>query len=440
VRRVATRFSLPKIAAILALGALFLTVLGYGGDNFALGPVPIPLVWLLIALLTALVGFRGAVLLFRWHPWLFALWLTVLAGGLVRLLVDYGRFGLWAVRSSVFFVASVGVPVGMYLGWQLRTRSWHRFVVAPALASIVYTLSYPWQESLLDLSPRSGVFNEVPLLGSYAYFDTATAAVWAGFLGGAAPGLKWGLLIVVTLLDLAFVQGRLAYLSPLIAGLAVSLVLPRGYRWRVIAWRGVVATSIIAGSLLVASVLPIPGRWGNFQATLLLTQLKTIWGEEGPGQGSIEHRRTEYPVAIRNLLDAPVATLVAGEGLGTPIELGVTGIYIRRLHLDYVEVIYRTGAVGILWILLVIGLWWTVLSRIKLAIGKKLISAHNRIAALMVCGILTISLVRATHQPLFFWAYGAFPFFFYSGLALGVTRGLEQNQCARHQEYPAVPR
>jgi hypothetical protein len=131
---------------------------------------------------------------------------------------------------------------------------------------------------------------------------------------------------------------------------------------------------------------------------------------------------------------------VAGKGLGTPIELGVTGIYIRSLHLDYVEVIYRTGAVGILWILLVIGLWWTVLSRIKLAIGKKLISAHNRIAALMVWGILTISLVRATHQPLFFWAYGAFPFFFYSGLALGVTRGLEQNQCARHQEYPAVPR
>jgi hypothetical protein len=135
-----------------------------------------------------------------------------------------------------------------------------------------------------------------------------------------------------------------------------------------------------------------------------------------------------------------MATLLAGNGLGAPIEIGVTGIYTRSLHLDYVETVYRAGLVGVLWILLVIGLSWAVLSGSRVVIGRELVSTSDRIALLMVCGMLIFSIVRSTNQPLFFWTYGAFPFFFYAGLALGVIQAVQRETVLLSLEQRVMPR
>ena len=109
-----------KIAWTSIFFILILTVVfNYGGDNLCLGSLKVPLVWILLALSSLLIGFKGMGLLLRYYPFLLILWLILFLGGIAQIFESLPKYGLMALRDSVFFLASIGLPVGIVLGFRL---------------------------------------------------------------------------------------------------------------------------------------------------------------------------------------------------------------------------------------------------------------------------------------------------------------------------------
>lgn len=416
------RLARPLIFIVLLLTA----VLSYGGENLTLGGLRIPFAWILITVVSLLIGRQGVAILRRCYPFLFAVWLLMLCGGIIRLLVDIPHYGLWALRDSIFFAGSVGLPFGLVSGWHFRKHRWQRLVTTPVVLSVIYGLSYPWKDALAAVSPQSGVFVQVPLLGSYSNIVVFMAALWGGLLGGW--GLNpWSLLLAVAMLvEMAWLQGRLAYMAVPLAGVVTFLVLWRAGRIRLSTGRVLLLGGIIGFFFCVTILVPIPGRLGSFDPEFLGAHLGTIVGMEGPAYGPMAHRYREYPIAIRNLFSQPWSALLAGNGLGSPITLGVSLIYTRKLHLDFVETIYRGGLVGMLWVITVLTTTGAVLSASSRWIRQNAFEREGQAVLLMVCSLVVFSVVMSCFEPLFFWAYGAFPYYFYGGLVLGIAGKLRE--------------
>jgi hypothetical protein len=107
--------------------------------------------------------------------------------------------------------------------------------------------------------------------------------------------------------------------------------------------------------------------------------------------------------------------------LGTPIQLGVSLIYTTKLHQDFIETIYRGGLVGFLWAITVLTILALVLRASNRAMGETTLAREEKASLVLICSLLAFSVVTSNFQPLFFWAYGAFPYYFYGGLALGIA-------------------
>jgi len=406
---------------------LFLNALGYGGDNFTIKilTLSVPIVWLLTGLVSCLFILPGTRLLQKWHPWLFQMWLLVLFGGITRLLIEIPMYGIESLRGSIFFLGSVIIPVGIYLGFCWKSSNWRWFVEWPVIVISLYTLSFPWRDLLFQVSPKSGMFREVPLLGFYNNFDTVTSALWAAYFVSQKPvcEAKWLLMLIIGLFGISFVQSRLTYFSVIIALITIIFILNKSNKIRILLFKFIAIFGLLVVWLSYLSFFPITGRYGKFDLNFFKEHFITILGKEGPASGSVQHRYKEYPIALSNLINQPLMSLFVGNGLSASIE-GVTGIFRRVLHNDYIDIPYRAGLIGFLWIIFVLGLFFTVLAVSKQVIKNRIASESDIITFAMICSMLAYTLLRSMVEPVFFWAYGALPFYFWSGLALGVSRRL----------------
>ncbi len=422
-----------RIARWIIFVALLLTlVLNYGGENFQLGGLWVPFVWILIGCASLLTGTTGFRILLREYPHLCGIWSAVCVGGAVRLYVDYPDHGLWALRNSLFFTSSVGLLIGLAAGWHLRRHAWPRLVTIPVVLAVLYASLLPWSEQIRLVAPSSTVFQKVPLFGYHSNAYVPLASLWGGLFGGLASGLLAMALVAIGLTVTALGQQRLAYMALPIAGLTSLAILSRARAFLVPAKTSLLVAAGFVSLLAVSSLAPIPGKVGEFEPGFLVEHLGTILGREGPAAGSVYHRYGDYPSALRNLLSEPLATWLVGRGLGAEIGLGVTGILVKSLHLDFVETIYRMGAVGILWVILVLAITGTTLRRSMRWIAAGAFSGQERGVMLMICSLLLFTVVTSLFQPIFYWTYGAFPFYFYGGLALGVMCRLRTERSAHH--------
>jgi len=415
-----------KIAwASIFLVLIFTVVFNYGGDNFCLRGLKIPLVWILIAFSSLLIGFKGMRLLFRLYPFFFSLWLILFLGGIAQIFESLPKYGISALRDSVFFLASIGLPLGILFGWLFREHYWKRLVTIPIVLATIYALSYPWSEQLWAISPKSGVFKEVSLLGFHCNVHILMASIWGWFIGGMCLSFANFLLVGVALLDMAIVQSRLAFMSCPIAGLISLFILFRAGVIQLPLRRVILFASIGLLFLTVTAFAPIPGKLGKFQPHFLLEHLGTVLGRPGPAYGSILHRIQDYPIAVKNLCSQPIYLFLSGNGLGAPIELGVSGIHIKKLHLDLIEIIYRSGIVGMVWFLMVVSIMVAVLQRVMSGMVRTLLP-KERAVLIMICSFLVYSVIVSFFEPVYFWAYGAFPYYFYGGLSLGIAGRLQE--------------
>lgn len=405
----------------IVFGVLVLTlVLTYGGENFQMGGLGIPLVWVLITLASLLVFPLGLGLLRQGYPTLFMIWLVVFGGGVARLSWDAWDQGIWALRDSLFFLSSAGLPIGLVLGWHYRSHNWFRMVTVPISLAVAYSLTLPWGSLLWKASPVSGVFKAVPLFGFHNTIYVSLAGAWGRYLASSRPlSIKSTILLLAILLSMALTQTRLGYGSLPIT-LALVLWLYQKRARGLVAARAALVLAAIGSLLLASAFVRLPGTVGEFSPGFLLSHVRTAFGAEGPASGSVGHRMQDYPVAIQRLAGLPVSSLIIGRGLGMEMDLEATGILARRLHLDVVETVYRLGLVGAIWFILILTILWKVL-RIVRALTSSRLPAEEKGSLTAVAALLLMTVVASLFQPMFYWTYGAFPYFFYGGLVLGLS-------------------
>jgi hypothetical protein len=139
--------------AILALvgGA---ALLGYGFANLGLpGALPVPLAEILLMPLVALAMAR------RSKPPAsvaipLGLWLALVAG---RLLFDYPRWGVLAIRDSTTAIEALALLVGYGSALRDGAEKWRRRLSVLFALVFVYALAYPWRGVLGPLSPTVGL-------------------------------------------------------------------------------------------------------------------------------------------------------------------------------------------------------------------------------------------------------------------------------------------
>lgn len=395
---------------IVAVAGSF--ILGYGFANTGIvAGVPIPLadVCLGVLLTVAVVGRTRTSL----PSGATAAMLGLLVLAAARLLLhDYGLYGVDALRDfttplEICFLF-VGVWVIRRFGIQLATR----ILTATLGLALGYFCLYPFREQLATIPISVGLQQPVPLLGQYSGAGTAAAAGLFFFAfvrptrGSLAVAGAFGAMMFMF-------QSRGLFIAVPAAGLVVwTLVGPRAavIRRRLLAF--LVAAS--AASALLFLIAP-DGRLGTVSPSLVVAQLGTLLGHEGPGSGTIDSRVNFRHDAFEMVQDTRFGWLI-GVGLGPDLAGGFSEGAVRKPHDDYLEVFARLGVVGLTLFLFVIGRM--LLDAVR---GARRLEGQPQRFLWFVIASSAVYLIVAATQPLLAFPYGTIPLFVLLGMAHGVS-------------------
>jgi len=265
----------------------------------------------------------------------------------IRLIIDFPNFGILAARDALFafelWVIFPAIAVGYLFGEEkLNKRLFWLFGLAT-----LWFLTYPFRQHLLTISPIFGIQRPVPLFTwTTMGFISVPAFFWFIWHRRSFWGIMGGFACFLALL---FAQARGPYLAFLLTFLVIVLTRPSTLpRW------GRMGVTVIIALLAISLIDPLPGRLGNpVGIHTVFKQLETLFGKEGPGAGSFQHRIQSWPQVIDMVLSKPFGWLV-GLGLGQDLFLGFTlgpDILVRKPHNDFLEIWARTGIFGLIaWI------------------------------------------------------------------------------------------
>jgi len=363
----------------------------------------------------------------------------------IHLTMEIPRYGLYALRDANFVLESVFLLLG-YL-WAVRRRaaqSWIQLFSGLFILHLAYVFTYPLLSDFLrDIGPVSGIFLDVPLLGSYAHLSLVLlyGAFFYVLLEDHLP--SWPRFVVPALVLvqgawLVIDQSRAMYIGILVA--LVFLVFVRAgkhaLRLALQAGLGIIilfgCISLFSVELKGRVVLVTPPSVAQHAMGLAITlgedlteALSTGSSEDadeeqplGPAQGSVIWRVQRFKEAWQRWKASPVTRLI-GEGFGLPLtdhELG-GGVVVRQPHNTHLTVLARLGVVGlVLWIVMhgrIACLFLRTILR-RSASGVK----HRLMLWLSVCYVL--GMVLTTFQPWLEFSYGAIPLYVFLGFALGL--------------------
>jgi O-antigen ligase len=405
--------------ALLIAGNAILT-LGFANLGLHLGGMPIPLTELILLPLVALCLLQPRWLQGMGLPGVFLAGILTVA--VLRLILDYPNHGTFALRDFTTPLEALAVVAGFWaynrFGLKWADQVWR----LSCLGVLVYgLLLFPLGERLAEMGPVVGLEQATPLLGQYAGTGPAVVAAFFFFLlRGKAPLsmlLGAGCLGVVAMLQL-----RGLYLALPLGAVVVMLAgskLGTGLSRRI-------AGTIVVGVCLLAFVLPLgpEGRMGPVSASFATSQLGTLFGQEGPGEGSFQDR-VEWLTSIWEQQAQSPANLIVGLGLGPDLADGAKAYgeqLIRKPHNDYLEILARFGLVGlVLWM----GLFASLLRPIWRSAGSSTISANERSFQLWVLAAASAYMLIAATQPLLAFPYGTMPLFILLGMGLALARQAE---------------
>ena len=191
--------------------------------------------------------------------------------------------------------------------------------------------------------------------------------------------------------------------------------------------------------LLVTSFagIELRGRVGPASFSFLQDHVRSLSGVPGsPGVGTIYHR-LEWYSEVWERARSTTTNLLVGEGFGEPlIDFEIAGgVQVRQPHNTHLSVLARLGLVGLaIWAFfhfLIVRRFVHVLRR-RSQLDKKHSDLMLWLFIFYILSMLVISV-----QPYLEFSFGAIPFYFLMGFALGFMRrqledkGLESNQRAR---------
>lgn len=404
-------------------------VLNYGFTNlaFRFGNIPMPIIvgYFLgfTALALALLSSQSYIRNLLREP--VVRWLGVLLIlSFFHLVVDVPRYGLYALRDSTLIIEGLFLLLGLL--WardQRRTESFIKFLAILLVINLIYTFSYPWSEWIRNWSPKSGIFLTVPVFGSYAQSYLYLAAGALFFIFVAKYWMSWPhwvlvLLGVFQLLGIAVLQARSMYIGLLLCFLMLIML---GEGRKVIKTTAVVVLSIVVLGLFTSLVsFELQGRIGPVRLDFLWEHFRSLLLKRGaPAIGTIYHRFEWYSNVLRRVQRSTLNFLV-GEGFGQPlIDFTIRGgIQVRQPHNTHLSVLARLGLVGLaFWAMF----HFSIVFRFIRTLHKRhILSPRTSNLVLWLFLYYILVLVTTTVQPLLEFSYGAIPFYFMMGLALGI--------------------
>ncbi len=413
-----------KLSFIALVGFV---VLNYGFTNLTAipgKPVPAGHLLLLAAIVLALPRRRYEAGVFLDEPAI--LWWLLLVGlSVAHLVFDIPRYGTYAVRDASFVIEGLFMLVG-FLWARSATQSRSVFTALAVLfvLNTVYSLTYPISDRLVAMSPVSGVFLRVPLLGSYSQVSFFLIAGSLYYLlvmphvkAWPAP-LTLGLAALQAAWSFVF-QDRTVYIGTAVA--LVLLVLFGGLR------RGARLAAVVAGSLTVFFVLiaitgsVIQGRVGEVGPDFLWGHIRSLTLDPyAPAAGTVQWR-LDLLSELRDRWTVSPSVMAIGEGFGQPlIDFENSGNQvIRQPHNTHITVLIRLGAVGFLvWVLM----HWRIFSSLFRFLRESRRDPFQHDLALWLLLFIVMGVVFTTFQPWLEFSNGAIPFFFFAGFALGMAR------------------
>lgn len=425
-----------KAMVLAAVGSYI--VLNYGFENLAFHVGPLPIIvgdtLMLGACALVFVQYRKNVLKGAVQEPAFICLLILLALAVAHLLLDVGRFGLYAIRDASLYIESIFFFLGLVWARNKDNNSLLlRWFVLVFLINTCYDALFPFSGTLKSLSPSSGVFQTVPIIGSY---DDSPLYLVAGslfflWLGRRASGLSRGLLwffSAVQFCELGILQTRSAYLG---LGLILVLLFVLGEVRKATQVLGVVLASLLGLAILIEGTsligVTIPGRVGPVDMSFITEHVSTIFtvGDHSARWDTDEDRLDWYSQVWQGLTASP-SNIVWGSGFGEPlIEFPsyrgrASGIVVRQPHNTSLSVVARLGCIGLtVWLFFH---FFVLRGFYRAWRARSTLDCTSIDLILWLFFLYLLIMITTSVQPLIEFSHGAVPFFFLTGAALGMIR------------------
>lgn len=413
------------------LALLGYVVLGYGFANLTFPRIPIPVghVFMFIGLLLALPGRKADVRKFLREPAVWC-WLALMFLTMLHLMDQVPVHGIWAIRDSNFIVEGIFLLSGfLWARSRAGSRSMQNGLWWIFLVNLIYSLTYPSLEYLRDFSPRSGVFLNVPLFGTYwhnSLFLLCGALFVYQFgkqISGWPPAVISGLALLQLLWSLVF-QARTTYVQAVVTILILFLTGGRRIATKAIAG---VAVSVLLVGLIGTLGIEIQGRLGRMDLDFLVQHIQSLFLAPGtPGVGTIQWRTDVTPQMLDRWTSSPT-TIVIGEGFGQALtewevspEIGQegTGVQVRAPHNTHISVLVRLGLLGLLF-------WGLMHARIAYLLIRAVreaprASMMHKFAVWMLI-FYVLAMLHTSAQPWLEFPQGAIPFYCLIGFMIALA-------------------
>ena len=415
-----------QVILLTALSGYML--LGYGFENLAVhaGGVPIILSYGLVYVAWGLAVFscqhfvRDALK----EPAMLCLSALLLLA-LPHLVFDIPRYGIWAFRDASMVFDGIFLLLGLL--WSTRSNSvipLMKWLMVFFVLNLIYSYTFPWSEEIKAWSPHSGVFLPVPILGNYTSNISCllAGALFCIFVGSyVVKWPRWILLLLACLqiFGLAIVQARSMYVG-LVLILVILVLLGETRKVAELLFGLSSAVAILLFLTMVLGV-EIQGRVGPTNLAFLKQHMLSLAGKEdepGKAGATLDGRIDWYDQVFRRIRRNPVL----GEGFGQPLidfDNGV-GDPARQPHNSSLSVLARLGGVGFaLWVIFHL----CVVTRCFHAF-RRWRDRDRQLTDLIMWLFLfyLIIMVEASTQPALEFPSGSIPFFFFTGLVLGLMR------------------
>ena len=418
------RLGLENWQVILLMSLSGYIVLNYGFENLTihLGGLPLIISYgLMFASLGLALASRKYLKVLR-EPVVYCLLCLILLTFL-HLVVDVPAYGMWAVRDASMFLDGVFLFLG--LCWALRPNSvipLLRWLLVVFLLNMVYGLTFTWGETIKSLSPVSGVFLRVPILGFYhtTYIFLLMGALFFLFLAGYVVNWpRWIIfaLALVQLGGLAIHQARSMYVGIVVT---VMVLVVWGETRKSAKLLTVLGSGIIGLALLTGlGGVQLSGRVGPVNMDFFKEHIRSISGAEGTPGSPVQSRQDWTNEALEKLRPNPWF----GVGFGLPLIDFVeesNGAATRQPHNSSVGILTRLGVTGFaIWVMFHLCL----AKRVAYAFKHRRDGDRLMADLLLWLFILYVVFMLVMHvEPGLEFPSGSIPFYFFVGLFVGLIR------------------
>ena len=424
----------------------FYIILNYGFENlaFRVGPIPVVVGDTLMfgALAIVMFRYRSLLKIVATDPCFICL--AVLLGlAVLHLLRDVPRFGLYAFRDASIYIESLFFFVGAIWAMEEKNiRTLLKWFVLVFLVNMFYNALYPFSMKLQSMSPQSGVFQTVPIVGSYddSPLYLVAGALFFLWLGKRVSGMSRGVLCAaIQLCELALLQTRSAYVG---LGLILLLLLVFGEARKARQLVSVLLASVLALVVLIGvfsmAGVTVSGRVGPVDMSFLKEHAETIFMVNNQSaRWETDDDRLDWYGQVWHRVTASTASLLWGEGFGEPLidfpsyRGRDSGVVVRQPHNTSLSVLGRLGFAGLAgWLAFHFFILRDFYNGLR---ARSLLDGVTADLLLWFFFLYLLFMVTTSVQPLLEFSHGAVPFFFLMGVAVGIVRWRGLGEASVHR-------